>query len=143
MSLETILYEGQTSVTGGREGRAISTDGALDVELSTPRQLGGDDGPGTNPEQLFAAGHAACFLGAMRLAAAQAKIVLPAATRINSKVALGKDAKDAFGLEVELRISIPGMTHEQAQILADRAHQICPYSLAIRGNVDVTLTIVD
>ncbi|KIH82653.1 organic hydroperoxide resistance protein [Pseudomonas batumici] len=143
MSLETILYAGQTSVTGGREGRALSTDGALDVQLSTPRELGGAGGPGTNPEQLFAAGHSACFLGAMKRAAVQAKVALPATTRVTSKVGLGKDAGGGFGLEVELRIAIPGFSRDQVQALVDQAHQICPYSLAIRGNVDVTLIVED
>lgn len=143
MSLETVLYAGQTSVTGGREGRALSTDGALDLPLSTPRELGGAGGPGTNPEQLFAAGHSACFIGAMKLAAAQDKLLLPATTRVTSKVGLGKDAAGSYGLEVELRIAIPGFSREQAQSLVDRAHQTCPYSRAIRGNVDVTLIVED
>ncbi|MGP0012672.1 organic hydroperoxide resistance protein [Pseudomonas sp.] len=143
MSLESVFYAGQTSVTGGREGRALSTDGALDLPLSTPRQLGGAGGPGTNPEQLFAAGHSACFLGAMKLAAAQDKGVLPATTRVTSKVGLGKDAAGNYGLEVELRIAIPGFSREQVQSLVDRAHQTCPYSRAIRGNVDVTLIVED
>ncbi len=143
MSLETILYAGQASVTGGREGRALSTDGALDVQLSSPRELGGAGGPGTNPEQLFAAGHSACFLGAMKRASVQARLALPATTRVTSKVGLGKDADGSFGLEVELRIAIPGFSRDQVQALVDQAHQICPYSRAIRGNVDVTLIVED
>ncbi|WP_397450033.1 organic hydroperoxide resistance protein [Pseudomonas sp. NA-150] len=142
MSLEKILYTGETIVTGGREGRAVSSDGMLDVQLSKPVELGGEGGIGANPEQLFAAGYSACFLSALQLAAGKAKIEFPKATSITGRVAMGM-GPTGYGLEVELRICMPGLSYEQAETLAEHAHQICPYSNAIRGNADVALVIVD
>lgn len=141
MSIATVLYRAQAKATGGREGQASSTDNALNVQLSTPRELGGAGGPGTNPEQLFAAGYSACFIGAMKFVAGQQKIALPADTSIEGLVGIGQ-IPQGFGIEVELKISIPGMPREQAEALVEKAHQVCPYSNATRGNIDVTLTVV-
>ncbi|MCQ4167296.1 organic hydroperoxide resistance protein [Tahibacter harae] len=141
MSIATVLYRAQAKATGGREGQASSDDNALNVKLSTPRELGGAGGPGTNPEQLFAAGYSACFIGAMKFVAGQQKIALPADTSIEGLVGIGQ-IPQGFGIEVELKISIPGMPREQAEALVEKAHQVCPYSNATRGNIDVTLTVV-
>ncbi len=140
MSIEKILYTAQATATGGRDGRAISSDNALDVQLSTPRELGGAGGPGSNPEQLFAAGYSACFLGALKFVAGKAKVALPADTRITGKVGIGPIAT-GFGIQAELNISVPGLTREQVQQLVEQAHIVCPYSNATRGNIDVSLVI--
>lgn len=141
MSIEKIAYRATATAEGGREGHAKSSDGALDVQLSTPRELGGAGGPGTNPEQLFAAGYSACFLGALKFVAAQDKVKLPADTLITGVVGIGP-IPTGFGIEVELKIALPGLAPEQARTLVDKAHIVCPYSNATRGNIDVTLTLV-
>jgi Ohr subfamily peroxiredoxin len=141
MALEKVLYTAHATATGGRQGSAKSSDGALQVELSTPRELGGAGGPGTNPEQLFAAGYSACFIGAMKAVAAKQKIALPADVSIDSKVGIGP-IPNGFGIQAELNISLPGMDRTAAQALVNAAHQVCPYSNATRGNIDVTLTLV-
>ncbi|MEI2416855.1 organic hydroperoxide resistance protein [Orrella sp. JC864] len=140
MSIEKVLYTAQATATGGREGRAVSSDQALDVRLSTPRELGGAGGPGTNPEQLFAAGYSACFLGAMKFVASQSKQALPADTQITGRVGIGQ-IPGGFGIEVELTISVPGLPREDVQAIVDKAHQVCPYSNATRGNIDVRLVV--
>jgi Ohr subfamily peroxiredoxin len=142
MSIQTIAYRAYAEATGGRDGRAISSDGVLDVALTTPKALGGAGGEGTNPEQLFAAGYAACFLGAMKFVAGRDKLTIPKDASIEGVVGIGA-IPNGFGIEVELRISLPGLEHEQAQTLIERAHIVCPYSNATRGNIDVTLTRVD
>jgi Ohr subfamily peroxiredoxin len=141
MSIEKVLYRAQATANGGRDGRAVSSDGVLDIQLSTPRELGGAGGPGTNPEQLFAAGYSACFLGALKFVAAHEKVALPAETNITGLVGIGA-IPTGFGIEVELRIAIPGLDPAQARQLVDKAHIVCPYSNATRGNIDVTLTLV-
>lgn len=141
MSVEKILYQAKATATGGRDGRAVSSDGILDVKLTTPKELGGAGGAGTNPEQLFAAGYSACFIGAMKFVASQDKITLPAETAITGLVGIGQ-IPGGFGIEVELQISLPGMDKAAAQALVDKAHHVCPYSNATRGNVDVTLTLI-
>ena len=141
MSLEKVLYRAQATATGGREGRATSADGAIDLTLNTPRELGGPGGAGTNPEQLFAAGYSACFIGALKVVAAREKIALPADTSIEGNVGIGPIAT-GFGIEVELKISLPGVPREQAEMLVQKAHAVCPYSNATRNNIDVTLTVV-
>ncbi len=141
MSIANVLYRAQATATGGRDGQASSTNNALSVKLSTPRELGGAGGDGTNPEQLFAAGYSACFIGALKFVAGQQKIALPADTSIEGLVGIGQ-IPQGFGIEAELRISLPGLPREQAQALVDAAHQVCPYSNATRGNIDVTLTLV-
>ncbi|TVM05663.1 organic hydroperoxide resistance protein [Vreelandella aquamarina] len=141
MTIETIAYRAHATATGGREGHAATSDGALDVKLSTPKELGGPGGDGTNPEQLFAAGYSACFLGAMKHVASQEKIQLPEDVKIDGHVGIGP-IPTGFGIEVELKISLPGMDKAQAQSLVDKAHIVCPYSNATQGNIDVTLTLV-
>jgi Ohr subfamily peroxiredoxin len=119
----------------------VSSDGVLDLKLTTPRELGGAGNAGTNPEQLFASGYSACFLGALKFVAAREKIALPADTSIQGNVGIGA-IPTGFGIEVELKISLPGLAREQAEALVQKAHIVCPYSNATRGNIDVTLTIV-
>lgn len=140
MSIEKILYVGEATATGGREGQAASSDGALDVKLSTPRELGGGGGSGTNPEQLFAAGYSACFLGALKFVAGKQKITLPADTTVTGRVGIGP-IPTGFGIEAQLTIRVPGLPREQVQSLVEQAHQVCPYSNATRGNIDVTLAV--
>jgi osmotically inducible protein OsmC len=140
MSL-TVLYRTSATATGGRDGHARSEDGSIDVQLSTPKELGGAGGTGTNPEQLFAAGYSACFIGALKVAGSQLKIRVPADTTITATVGIGPRSEGGFGISAELVISLPGIAREDAQQLIDTAHQICPYSNATRNNVDVRLTI--
>ncbi|KJV33640.1 organic hydroperoxide resistance protein [Aquitalea magnusonii] len=141
MSIEKVLYRANATATGGREGSAESSDAALKVQLSTPRELGGAGGPGTNPEQLFAAGYSACFLGALKYVAMQDKVALPATTTVNATVGIGP-IPTGFGIEVDLQISIPGVDTAKAQALVEKAHIVCPYSNATRGNIDVRLQLV-
>jgi len=141
MSIEKVLYTAYATATGGRDGRAISSDKALDVALTTPRELGGAGAAGTNPEQLFAAGYSACFLGAMKYVASQEKIALPADVSVNGNVGIGQ-IPTGFGIEVELKISLPGLARDAAEALVAKAHVVCPYSNATRGNIDVTLTVL-
>lgn len=140
MSIENVLYRASAEAFGGREGRAVSSDGILDVSLTTPKELGGAGGQGTNPEQLFAAGYSACFLGAMKFVAARDKHALPADTSIEGTVGIGA-IPTGFGIEVELKITAPGMDRDEAQQLIEKAHIVCPYSNATRGNIDVKLTL--
>lgn len=140
MSIEKVLYRAHATANGGRDGRAVSSDSVLDVKLTTPKELGGAGGSGTNPEQLFAAGYSACFLGALKYVAGQQKVALPADTSIQGHVGIGP-IPTGFGIEVELTISIPGLPRELAEALVQQAHIVCPYSNATRGNIDVTLTV--
>lgn len=140
MAIDRILYA--ATATGGRDGSARSDDGALDVQLSTPRELGGAGGPGTNPEQLFAAGYSACFLGALKFVAAREKVKLPASTSVTGKVGIGQ-IPTGFGIEAALTVSAPGIERDTLQSLVEQAHIVCPYSNATRGNIDVTLSIAD
>lgn len=140
MSIEKVLYTAHATATGGRDGRAVSSDGALDVKLTKPREMGGTGGEGSNPEQLFAAGYSACFLGALKYVAGRENVQLPADARVEGGVGIGP-IPNGFGIQVELKISLPGLPREQAQSLVDQAHVVCPYSNATRGNVDVTLTL--
>ncbi len=142
MSIENVVYRAYAEATGGRDGRAISSDGVLDIELTTPKELGGAGGQGTNPEQLFAAGYSACFIGAMKFVAGRDKLPMPADASVEGVVGIGQ-IPQGFGIEVELRVSLPGMNDEQAEQLIERAHQVCPYSNATRGNIDVTLSRVE
>ena len=134
--LDQVLYTAQTHTTGGRDGQAKSSDARLNITLSSP----GTTGSGTNPEQLFAAGYSACFIGALKAVAGMQKITLPADTSIDASVDLGK-IPNGYGIAVRLDISLPGMEAAAAQALVDAAHQVCPYSNATRGNIDVTLTL--
>ena len=138
----TPLYTAHASAQGGREGVAASNDGKLEVRLSTPKELGGAGGEGTNPEQLFAAGYSACFLGALKFVAAQNKVSLPADTSVEAKVGIGKrDDGAGFVLVIELTASLPCLPQEKATDLLHKADVVCPYSHAIRGNVQVTLSV--
>ncbi|MGI6247517.1 MAG: organic hydroperoxide resistance protein [Pseudochelatococcus sp.] len=141
MKPDKILYTAQATATGGRQGEAASSDGRLSVRLSVPAGLGGDDGPGTNPEQLFAAGYAACFLGAVKLVARTRKIPLGDDAAITAVVGIGPVAA-GYALQVELQASLPGVEGDLAREIVAAAHERCPYSNATRGNVDVALTVV-
>jgi len=134
---DKVLYTAHAHTTGGRDGASRTDDGRLDVKLSPP----GTTGTGTNPEQLFAAGYSACFLGAMKAVSGMQKVTLPPDTAIDASVDLGKVGQ-GYGIAARLDVSIPGMEREAAQKLVDAAHQVCPYSVATRGNIDVTLTVV-
>jgi Ohr subfamily peroxiredoxin len=134
------LYTATATALGGRDGRVATDDGKLEVTVAPPRELGGA-GAGTNPEQLFAAGYSACFIGAMKFVAGQQKIALPADTSINADVGIGP-IPQGFGIQVALHVSIPGMDKAQAQKIVAAAHQVCPYSNATRGNIEVTLDVV-
>ncbi|BCU76944.1 organic hydroperoxide resistance protein [Luteolibacter sp. LG18] len=138
-----VLYTAEATATGGgRDGKSATSDGKVDVALSIPKELGGPGGPGTNPEQLFATGYSACFLGALRFVAGQAKIHLPAETKVTAQVGIGKrDDGGGFGLEIELTIQSEGFDRAQLEELVQKAHVVCPYSHATRGNVPVTLTV--
>ncbi|MCU5784157.1 organic hydroperoxide resistance protein [Alcanivorax balearicus MACL04] len=140
MSIEKVLYRAEAKATGGRDGRAVSSDNALDVKLTTPQALGGPGGEGTNPEQLFAAGYSACFLSALKLVAGKAKVALPAESSVQGQVGIGPVGA-GFGLEVALTVSLPGLDQAQAEQLVDKAHEVCPYSNATRGNIDVSLSV--
>jgi osmotically inducible protein OsmC len=135
-NIEKVLYTGKTHTTGGREGAAQSDDGRLDITLSPP----GSQGAGTNPEQLFAAGWSACFIGAMGRAARERDIALPAGVAVDAEVDLGSGA-GGFFLQARLRVSVPGLPRDVAQALIESAHQICPYSKMSRGNIDMTLSL--
>ena len=136
-SLEKVLYTAHAHTTGGRDGASRTDDGRLDVKLSSP----GTAGTGTNPEQLFAAGYSACFIGAMKAVAGMQKVALPDDLSIDASVDLGKLGQ-GYGVAVRMNISLPGMDRAAAQALVDAAHQVCPYSNATRGNIDVTITLV-
>ncbi|MFB8830372.1 organic hydroperoxide resistance protein [Azotobacter sp. CWF10] len=135
-ALDKILYTGKTHTVGGREGRARSDDGQLDIALSPP----GSGRPGTNPEQLFAAGWSACFEGAMGLAARKLQIPFPKDAAIDAEVDLGLTG-DGYQLQARLNVSLFGLSREQAQALVDEAHRTCPYSKATRGNIDVQIRV--
>ena len=137
-----VLYKTSAKATGGRDGGAETLDGALNVKLATPKELGGGGGAGNNPEQLFAAGYAACFLGAMKFVASQGGPKVPGDTAVTSTVGIGPRSEGGFGLAVELAISLPGVPRAEAEALVAKAHEVCPYSNATRGNVDVKLSVV-
>ena len=141
MSIDKVLYTAPATATGGRDGRAVSSDGILDVKLVKPRELGGSGSPGTNPEQLFAAGYAACFIGAIKFVASRDKISLPGELSIAASVGIGA-IPSGFGIEATLKISVPGMARADAESLVQQAHIVCPYSNATRGNIDVRLVVV-
>ena len=135
--LEKVLYTAKAHTTGGRDGASRTDDGRLDIKLSPP----GTAGTGTNPEQLFAAGYSACFIGAMKAVAGKTKATLPADLAIDAEVDLGP-TPGAYGIAVRLNISLPGMDRAAAQALVDAAHKVCPYSNATRGNIDVAINLV-
>lgn len=134
------LYEAHASATGGRDGHVTTNDGTLDLRLSLPKGLGGAGGPGANPEQLFAAGYAACFDNALIHVARQQKRKLEG-TRVDAAVGIGPNDQGGFALAVRLEVTVPGMPREEAQALVAQAHAVCPYSNAVRGNVEVDLIL--
>lgn len=137
-----VLYRTRATAKGGRDGQARSEDGRFEVKLSTPKELGGAGGDGSNPEQLFASGYSACFIGAMNVAAQQLKLKVPPETSVTATVGIGPRSEGGFGITADLAVSLPGLDRADATKLVELAHQICPYSNATRGNVDVGLTIV-
>ncbi|MDE1952739.1 MAG: organic hydroperoxide resistance protein [Betaproteobacteria bacterium] len=137
--LDKVVYTAHAHTTGGREGRSVTDDGLLEVKLSPPKVMGGA-GNGTNPEQLFAAGYSACFMGAMKHVAGMKKVAVPANASIDASVDIGP-IPAGFGIAVKMVIHLPGMDRAAAQDLVDAAHQVCPYSNATRGNIDVQLTL--
>jgi len=143
MAIEKALYTAQATSTGGRAGTTKSSDGRISLNLSTPKGLGGDDGPGTNPEQLFAAGYSACFIGAIKAVAARQKIALPAEVSNTAEVSIGPmvGKAGAFSVDVSMTISIPGMDRAAAEALVKAAHEVCPYSNATRGNINVAIIV--
>ena len=138
-----VKYTTTATATGGRDGHSATKDGALDVMLSTPKELGGGGGPGNNPEQLFAVGYAACFLGAMKFVASQGGTTkVPNDASVTSTVGIGPRSEGGFGIDVGLDISLPGVDRAAAEELVEKAHQVCPYSNATRNNVPVRLRVV-
>ncbi len=137
---DKIVYTAEATSTGGRVGRGVTADGKLDIQLDKPVEMGGK-GEGANPEQLFAIGYSACFLGALNFVAGQAKVEVPKDAAITALVGFGP-IPNGFGLQVELKVNLPGVDRAVAQDLVNKAHVVCPYSNATRGNVDVTLTVV-
>lgn len=143
-SIKAAVYTAHAHTTGGRTGTSATDDGRLSVTLDTPKAMGGNDGPGTNPEQLFAAGYSACFLGAIKAVARGEKIKVPDETTIDASVSFGENANEGakgFNIAVELKVTLPGFSKEDAEALVHKAHEVCPYSNATRGNVDVKITV--
>lgn len=132
-----LLYKTRAKATGGRDGQAASDDNRLNVKLSTPKELGGAGGDGTNPEQLLAAGYSACFLSALKFVALQSKTALPDDTTVTADIGIGANGRGGFDLDIALHVELPGLPADQAQKLIDQAHDVCPYSNATRDNVDV------
>lgn len=137
-----VKYSTKATATGGRDGSTRSEDGKVELKLSTPRELGGAGGDGTNPEQLFAAGYSACFIGALKVAGMQLKLRVPAETNVTATVGIGPRSEGGYGITADLAVDLPGVERADAEKLVELAHQICPYSNATRDNVDVGLTIV-
>lgn len=137
-----VLYTTSATAYGGRDGRSVIEDGSLEILLSTPKELGGAGGDGNNPEQLFAAGYSACFIGAMKFVASQGGPKVPADTRVTAIVGIGPRSEGGFGLDIDLEVSLPGLPRAEAEALVAKAHQVCPYSNATRNNVPVRLTVL-
>jgi lipoyl-dependent peroxiredoxin len=137
-----VKYRTSAKATGGRDGQSGTLDGNFAVKMSTPKELGGAGSEGVNPEQLFATGYAACFLGAMKAVSGKVGTKVPDDTTVTSTVGIGPRSEGGFGLDIALEISLPGVPKEEAQKLVDTAHQVCPYSNATRNNVDVRLSVV-
>jgi lipoyl-dependent peroxiredoxin len=140
VQLHKVLYTAEAVVEGGRRGRGRTSDGRLEVDLSVPEDMGGDGGHGTNPEQLFAVGYAACFQSAL-LGVARGRNLDASGSQITSRVGIGPTGHGGFGLVVSLDLHAPNLTAAQAADLMARAHERCPYSIATRGNIEVTLTV--
>ena len=137
--VEKVIYQAHATSTGGRDGTTRTSDGLLDLKLAVPKEMGGP-GNGVNPEQLFAAGYSACFMGALKHVAGLEKVTVPADASIAATVGIGQ-IPAGFGIEVQMVVSLPGMERTAAQALVDKAHQVCPYSNATRGNIEVAITL--
>ena len=137
-----VLYRTSATATGGRDGRAATTDGSFEVKLATPKELGGGGGSGNNPEQLFATGYSACFLSAMKFIASQGGPKVPADTTVTAEVGIGPRSEGGFGLTVALKVALPGVPRGEAEALVAKANEVCPYSNATRNNIDVQLSVI-
>jgi Ohr subfamily peroxiredoxin len=137
-----VIYKTEATATGGRDGAAKSDDGSVDVKLVVPKEMGGPGGVGANPEKLFAAGYSACFLGAMKAVSGQVGVKVPADATVTATIGFGPRSEGGYGITADLTVSLPGVEHEAGERLVQAAHQVCPYSNATRGNVDVGLTVV-
>ncbi len=137
-----VKYRTRATAVGGRDGEARSEDGRFAVKLATPKELGGAGGDGTNPEQLFAAGYSACFIGALKVAGQQLKLKVPSDTTVTATVGIGPRSEGGFGITADLEVHVPGLDRADAERLVETAHQICPYSNATRNNIDVGLSVV-
>lgn len=140
MDQPKVVYTAHASATGGRDGRAVSSDGVIDVKLSVPKEMGGAGGEATNPEQLFAAGYSACFLGAIKAVARKSNVKVSDDAKVSADVGIGP-IPTGFAIKVDLHISLPGIERQQAEQLVHDAHIVCPYSNATRNNVEVSLTV--
>ena len=136
-----VIYKTSATATGGRDGSAKSDDGSVDVKLVVPKEMGGPGGVGANPEKLFAAGYSACFLGAMKAMSGKVGVSVPADTTVTAEIGFGPRAEGGYGITADLTISMPGVDKADAEKLVHAAHEVCPYSNATRGNVDVGLTV--
>jgi Ohr subfamily peroxiredoxin len=137
-----VKYRTSATATGGRDGSATTDDGRFSVKLSTPKELGGAGGDGANPEMLFAAGYSACFIGAMKAVAGSLGLKVPADATVTATVGIGPRSEGGFGITADLAVSLPGLDRGDAEKLVTAAHQVCPYSNATRGNVDVGLSVI-
>jgi Ohr subfamily peroxiredoxin len=137
-----VIYKTQATATGGRDGSARSDDGSVDVKLVVPKEMGGPGGSGANPEKLFAAGYSACFLGAMKAVSGKAGVKVPADATVTATIGFGPRSEGGYGITAALAISLPGVEREAGERLMHAAHEVCPYSNATRGNVDVGLALV-
>jgi Ohr subfamily peroxiredoxin len=142
MSVKVLYKTSSTATGGGRDGRSKTEDGKFDFQLSIPKELGGQGGDGTNPEQLFASGYAACYLGALRFASTQGAPKTPADASVKATVGMGPRSDQGFGLDIDLEISLPGLSAEDAEKLVEAAHKICPYSHATKNNIEVRSNIL-
>lgn len=137
----TVIYKTSATATGGRDGHARSDDGSVDVNLVVPKEMGGPGGVGANPEKLFAAGYSACFLGAMKAMSGKTGVRVPADTSVTAEIGFGPRSEGGYGITADLTITLPGVDKADAGKLVNAAHEVCPYSNATRGNVDVGLTV--
>jgi osmotically inducible protein OsmC len=138
----TAIYKTKATATGGRDGAARSDDGSVDVKLVIPKEMGGPGGVGANPEKLFAAGYSACFLGAMKAVSGKEGVKVPADATVTATIGFGPRSEGGYGITADLAVSLPGVEREAGERLIKAAHEVCPYSNATRGNVDVGLTLV-
>ncbi len=137
-----VIYKTSPTATGGRDGSARSDDGSVDVRLVVPKEMGGPGGFGANPEKLFAAGYSACFLGAMKAVSANVGVKVPVDATVSAEIGFGPRSEGGYGITADLTVSLPGIEREAAERLVQAAHEVCPYSNATRGNVDVGLSVV-